>query len=158
MMEVFVHMKKILSVPVNAFILSLIHFLWACGSKSERTAEEVDPKSDSLRTKAFDRFVDMARLSCAYTMAEALSSPEIAETECENAATRKLGAGQWKAEWKRDLGDGLASRQFDSLCVNFIRATSGEPPLPVSDKVLAGGRKLAAMNDAAVKDLLKRAD
>jgi hypothetical protein len=157
-MEVEVPMMKILSVPASGAILALLAVLGACGTKSAQTTEEVDPKSDSLRTKAFDRFVDMARLSCAYTLAEALSSPEIAETECENAATRKLGAGQWKAEWKRDLGDGLASPQFDSLCVNFIRATSGEPPLPVSDKVLAGGRKLAAMNDAAVKDLLKRAD
>jgi hypothetical protein len=138
--------------------IALFFSLGACGTKTSHETKNASPKTDSLRTMAFETFAKMARLSCTYKITEAVSSAEIAESECESAVTKKKGNGQWKEEWKKALGAGLTNQQFDSLCLNLIKVSSGDMPLPVSAKIQENAKQLASLNEAALKDLLKLAD
>jgi hypothetical protein len=157
-------MARPLAILNLAACLALFHGLGACGTKASDTKAKgtstavAESKSDSVRTEAFQTFVKMAKLSCTYKIAEAISSSEIAETECDSAVAKKNRSGPWKEEWTKALSAGLTSQQFDSLCINFIRATSGDMPLPVSDGIKENAKKMAIMSDAALKDLLRLAD
>jgi hypothetical protein len=146
-----------------AVCLALFHGLGACGTKTSHTKGKGSSvtgtsPSDSVRTEAFETFVKTAKLSCTYKIADAVSSSEIAETECDSAVAKKKRSSPWKEEWNTALSAGLTGQQFDSLCINFIRATSGQMPLPVSERIRGNAKKMAGMSDAALRDLLKLAD
>ncbi len=146
-----VDQKVLDSTQVEAFLKTL-------EPSYQNIVDQKSPTSDSIRTEAYATFLKMARLDCTYIEKENIHSLKTAESECGHSFGKLIKDVKWRETWDANLKSGLTESQFDSLCSNFIRAFSGEMPVPVSEKIRAKAGKMRAMMDSSSKEMIRRMD